>query len=150
MCAEGLKSLFSSHLGFSAPPSSVCLRATGGENRDWVSNEWVGQRGTWAKSRAFYVLTDLRRRLRQLEKTTNTFWCLFFPLTLCMSYFLPFFLFLHLVSLSTIPDSYWPSFFPPACLSWLTFLIALCSMLLPSYAPCCWCLNPHKRLLSWA
>lgn len=170
--------LFSSHLGFSTL-FIKCLFA-GEVKRDWVSSERVGQRGAWTESRAFYVLAHLRRRLSQLERASNflrlfslfgLFACLnslppslvllsaflkyqFQPLSLdCFSFFPSSseVLSCRLFPLSASPIAYWPSFFSLfSCQSCWRILIASCSMPLHSYALCYWCLNTHKRLLSWA
>lgn len=57
----------------------------------------------------------------------------------------PEFLLCRLFPLSTISVSYCPSYFPPfLCQSCWMFLVASCSMSLPSYALCYWCLTHTK------
>lgn len=57
----------------------------------------------------------------------------------------------RLFPLSSHPISCLPSVFTPfSCQSCLSVLIAGCSRPPLSSGPRYWCLNPHKRLLSWA
>lgn len=121
----------------------ICLRGTFSEKGDWVSGEAAEQRGRRAESRACYVLArSLCFHCHRLSSTSSA------PSS-------DVFLSARYDDSSSVDFSHCRPLFPglfalPLFVSLAGGLTESCSLTFPSYGPCYRCLNPHKRLLSWA